>query len=119
MKGFHSAAALAALILAACADQGPTAPPLAPDGALGINGIQASLTDADENPLMIFMGGGIEGIPAGSDPGRGAPWRLSWHKPVGSGRLTSKARPPRRPSGLKPLARSAAPSPDARGGAGP
>src|SRR3989442_15543792 len=68
MKGFHSAAALAALMLAACADQGPTAPPLAPDGALGINGIQASLTDADENPLMIFMGGGIEGIPAGSDP---------------------------------------------------
>jgi probable HAF family extracellular repeat protein len=55
MRGIYSAAALVAL-LAGCADQGPTAPPL---GA----------ADADEDLRMSLMGGGIEGVPEGAEPG--------------------------------------------------
>jgi uncharacterized membrane protein len=55
MRGIYSAVALLAL-LAGCADQGPTAPPL---GA----------TDADEDLRMSLMGGGIEGVPEGAEPG--------------------------------------------------
>jgi hypothetical protein len=77
MKGFHSAGALIALMLAACADQGPTAPRGPANDLVGISGVQASMTDADDDLLMIFMGGGIEtftgggieGVRAAAEPG--------------------------------------------------
>jgi len=68
MRGFYSAGALIALLLAGCADAGPTSPQLAADDSPFAEGLSFSGMMDDDN-LMIFMGGGIEGVPAGAEPG--------------------------------------------------
>jgi probable HAF family extracellular repeat protein len=73
MRGFYSAAALVALLLAGCAD-GPTAPPLAADDSPLVTNAPAVLAnlagaDAAEDLLMSLMGGGIEGVPGGAELG--------------------------------------------------
>jgi probable HAF family extracellular repeat protein len=61
MKGLFPAAALVALLLAGCADQGPTSPLLAPAQPRF-----SSAEMADDEILMIFMGGGIEDVLEGA-----------------------------------------------------
>ena len=64
MKGFYSVAAVVTLLLAGCADQGPTSPLLAP-AQRGSSSVQLT----DEETLMSFMGGGIEDVSVGSELG--------------------------------------------------
>jgi uncharacterized membrane protein len=61
MKGSCFGAALVALMLAGCADAGPTAPPFA-------DGLRFSEM-ADDDELMVFMGGGIEDVLGGGIEG--------------------------------------------------
>jgi hypothetical protein len=56
MKGLCPAAALVALLLAGCADAGPTGPA---NLALG-EGAFSLVEMMDNDDLMVFMGGGIE-----------------------------------------------------------
>ena len=59
MRGFYSAAAVVALLLAGCADTGPTSPRLA--GGLRFSEM------TNEDLLMRFMGGGIEDALEGAE----------------------------------------------------
>jgi probable HAF family extracellular repeat protein len=67
MKGSYPTTALVALLLAACADGGPTSPRLGTDdspfaGALSLSEMM------NEDDLMRFMGGGIEDPLEGAEP---------------------------------------------------
>ena len=67
MRGFYSAAAVVALLLAGCADTGPTSPRLAADHSPFAGGLSfREMTD--EDVLMRFTGGGIEDALEGAEP---------------------------------------------------
>lgn len=65
MRGFP-VAALVALLLAGCADAGPTSPGLGTDDSPFRGGL--SFSEMTNDDLMIFMGGGLEDPVEGVDP---------------------------------------------------
>lgn len=79
MKGLYPAAALVALLLAGCADAGPTGPT---NLALG-EGAFSLVEMMDNDDLMVFMGGGIEAVPGGTEPGSFDALSMPLAQPVG------------------------------------